>query len=115
LYGSLRVVKVVPSASTCDYARFAKDRWRLRIHAGSVTVAGEIPTSKLPSFFGRRRDALTDFRQQFPSARRVAALLAHHKAGFCLAFRDDVRDKVVKQPLQRAAPSNALCRELSQR
>jgi hypothetical protein len=23
-YGSLRVVKVVPSASTCDYVRFAK-------------------------------------------------------------------------------------------
>jgi len=32
-YGSLRVVKVVPAASTCDYAGCAKAGWRLRFCA----------------------------------------------------------------------------------
>ena len=44
-----------------------------------------------------------DSTQQLPSMCRIAALLACHKTGFRRAFRDDVRDKVVKQPLHTRA------------
>ena len=50
-----------------------------------------------------RRDALADFSQQLPTARRIAALLTHYKPGFCLPLGNDVRDKVVKQPLHTRA------------
>ena len=63
----------------------------------------EISTSEPALLFGMRRDALADFSQQLPSACRIAALLANHKAGFRLALGDDVRDKVVKQPLHTRA------------
>jgi hypothetical protein len=49
------------------------------------------------------RDALADFSQQFPSAFRIGTLLAHHKTGFRLAFRDDVGDKIIEQPLHTRA------------
>jgi hypothetical protein len=63
----------------------------------------EISVSEPALLFGMRRDALADFSQQLPSACRIAALLAHHKTGFSLALGDDVRDKVVKQPLHTRA------------
>ncbi len=68
-----------------------------------ATEVGGISTGKPALFFGRSREALADFSEQFPSARRVAAPLARHKAGFRLALGDDVRDKVVKQPLDARA------------
>ena len=43
-----------------------------------------------------RLDALADFSQQLPTARRIAALLTHYKPGFRLPLGNDVRDKVVK-------------------
>jgi len=43
-----------------------------------------------------RRDALADFSQQLPTARRIAVLLTRYEAGFRLTFSDDVRDKVVE-------------------
>jgi hypothetical protein len=62
-----------------------------------------ISTSEPALSFGMRRDALADYSQQLPTACRIATLLAHHKAGFRLALGDDVRDKVVKQPLHTRA------------
>ena len=50
-----------------------------------------------------RHDALTDFSEQLSTTRRIAALLACDKAGFRLPLGDDVRDKVVKQPLHTRA------------
>ena len=50
-----------------------------------------------------RRDALADYSQQFPTACRIATLLAHHKAGFRLTLGDDVSHKIVEQPLHARA------------
>src|ERR1017187_3268041 len=50
-----------------------------------------------------RRDAPADFSQQLPTTRRIAALLTHYKPGFRLPLGNDVRDKVVKQPLHARA------------
>jgi len=55
------------------------------------------------SLFGISRDALADFSQQLAAACGIAALLPHHKAGFCLPLGDDVRDKIIKQPLHARA------------
>ena len=63
----------------------------------------EISVSEPALLFGMRRDALADFSQQLPTTRQIAALLAHHKAGFRLALGDDVRDKIVEQSLHARA------------
>lgn len=49
--------------------------------------------------FGGRSKPRPDFRQQLAATRRVAPLLAEQKPRFRLPFGDDVRHKVVKQPL----------------
>jgi hypothetical protein len=52
---------------------------------------------------GAGGESLADCPQQFPAVCRIAALLARLKTGFRLAFRDDVGDEVVKQPLNPRA------------
>jgi|SRR5450756_1969091 len=67
--------------------------------------AGEVETAEglLPLFFGTRSEALADFRQQLPPAGRIAAPLTSHETGLRLALGDNMRDKVVKQPLHARA------------
>ena len=61
------------------------------------------PPTFSTSLFGMSNDAAADFSQRLPTTRRLAALRAHPKAGFRLPLGDDVRDKVVKQPLHTRA------------
>jgi hypothetical protein len=57
---------------------------------------------------GTRRNAPADFSQQLPTARRIAALLSRHKAGFGLPLGDDVRDKVCQKAVAHRCPWIAL-------
>jgi len=93
-----------------DDARFAKDRWRLRLHAGSVTVVIIWHETRRAGGF---QPATSD---RAPDCRASDAL----QTGLPLPLGNDMRDKVVKQPLHARAggsrrASNALCRESSQR
>lgn len=46
---------------------------------------------------------MANFSQQFASASGIATLLARDKAGLRLAFRNDVCDEIVEQPLHTGA------------
>jgi len=113
---AFRKYSVSDLGKSSDFGRTVKPL--LSVCISIATVWKNTPWHRLlfnSSGAGAGGKALADFGEELSSAGRMAAFLAGREAGFRLAFRNDMRDKIVEQSLHACAGGDEFFRKSCRR